>query len=535
MDNIRILDCSLRDGGYVNDWNFGHNVLVNIFQNVVSAGIDYIEVGFLDSRRPCDINRSIGPNTECFNQTYRNLDKKNTVVVGMIDYGTCPIENLSPKKDSFLDGIRVIFKKHLKEKALAFCAEVKQLGYKVFAQAVSITSYDDTELLDLIRLANEVEPYALSIVDTYGLLHKNQLFHYYEMMDRNLLPGIGIGYHAHNNFQLGYANCIELMNHHHNNPRILICDGSVFGMGKGAGNAPTELLAMYMNQNFGASYDISHLLEAIDTSVLDIYRKSPWGYQMKFFIAASNDCHPNYVSYLLDKRSLSVKAINEILSQLKGEKKLLYDKDYIETLYLDYQKEKCDDERSYAALSNILREKKVLLIGPGKSVSEHSDAIDRFIRENNPAVISVNYIPEQVRPDFIFLTNHKRYIGQLSNLLNGEIQTIATSNLTKTSGDFDFRLDFESLLIDGHEFKDNSFLMCIRALHRAGISPVFVAGFDGYSEKGDSFLYSQMEYEFLKSKGQQINSDVRSFFGSHPEIDVKSLTPNLYGIPTDCI
>ena len=82
-------------------------------------------------------------------------------------------------------------------------------------------------------------------------------------------------------------------------------------MGKGAGNAPIELLCMYMNDNYGTHYHISQLLEAIDTNILDLYNKYHWGYALKPFIAASNDCHPNYVSYLLDKKTLSVKSINE--------------------------------------------------------------------------------------------------------------------------------------------------------------------------------------------------------------------------------
>lgn len=232
MSNFKLLDCTLRDGGYINDWKFGHNTLINIFERVTSAGIDLIEVGFLDQRHDFNINRSIMPTTECMSKIYGNLSRRNTLVVGMIDYGTCDLKNIQPCKDCFLDGIRVIFKKHLRIEALEYCKQLKQLGYKVFTQAVSITSYNDDELLDLIRLVNEVKPFAVSIVDTYGLLHKNSLFHYYEMMNKHLADSIGIGYHSHNNFQLGYANCIELMNRHGENPRMLLCDGSVFGMGK---------------------------------------------------------------------------------------------------------------------------------------------------------------------------------------------------------------------------------------------------------------------------------------------------------------
>ena len=178
MKNIKLLDCTLRDGGYINDWKFGHDNIVSIFERVVDAGIDIIEIGFLDERRPFDVERSIMPNTDSAEKIYGKLKRQNTMVVGMIDYGTCDISNIQPCRESFLDGIRVIFKKHLREQALAFCNQLKQLGYKVFAQLVSVTSYTDDEIADLIHLANEVRPYAVSMVDTYGLMHQDNLMHY---------------------------------------------------------------------------------------------------------------------------------------------------------------------------------------------------------------------------------------------------------------------------------------------------------------------------------------------------------------------
>ncbi|HNX22228.1 MAG TPA: pyruvate carboxyltransferase, partial [Bacteroidales bacterium] len=194
MDNIKLLDCTLRDGGYINDWNFGNETLINVFERIVSSGIDFIEVGFLDDRRAFDINRSIMPHSDSVEKIYGGLDKKQTEVVGMIDFGTCKIENIQPCASCFLDGIRVIFKKQIMKEALAFCQQIKDLGYKVFAQLVSITSYNDEEILQLIDLVNQVNPFAVSIVDTYGLLHKEKLLHYYYILNEKLNSSIGLGY-----------------------------------------------------------------------------------------------------------------------------------------------------------------------------------------------------------------------------------------------------------------------------------------------------------------------------------------------------
>ena len=205
MGKKLLLDCTLRDGGYVNDWEFGHNNLVSIFERLVEAGVDIIEVGFLDERRPFDINRSIMPNTESVQKIWGQISKKPKMIVGMIDFGTCSIRNIQPCSESFLDGIRVIFKKQKMYEAMSFCAELKKLGYKVFSQLVSITAYSDEELKELIKLVNGVEPYAVSMVDTYGLLNPVSLLHYYDILDAFVKPSISIGFHAHKNFQLGYS------------------------------------------------------------------------------------------------------------------------------------------------------------------------------------------------------------------------------------------------------------------------------------------------------------------------------------------
>ncbi len=114
MPIINLLDCTLRDGGYLNDWEFGHDNIVNIFERLVSANVDIIEIGFLNEAREYDVNRTIFPDAESVNRTYAGLAKQESMIVGMIDYGTCGIEKVIPASDSVMDGIRVIFKKENK-------------------------------------------------------------------------------------------------------------------------------------------------------------------------------------------------------------------------------------------------------------------------------------------------------------------------------------------------------------------------------------------------------------------------------------
>lgn len=338
-----MLDCTLRDGGYINDWKFGHRNLSGIFARLAAARIDIIEAGFLDERRGFDKDRSIMPDAGCMRSIYNGADRGHAMVVGMIDYGTCRLEHIPPCGNSFLDGIRVIFKKPYRRQAFRFCEGLKRLGYQVFVQLVSITDYTDEELMEVAQLANETGPYAVSMVDTYGLLHQQQLLHGFWVLHQNLHPGIAIGYHGHNNFQMAYANGIAVLSQ--NVPRTLLVDGTVCGMGKGAGNAPTELLAMYLNRVYAKHYQISELLEAAQAHVLQFAQPAAWGYGMASFLAAYHACHPGYVSMLLEEHRFPIRVVNELLGMLACERKLSFDREYMgDLLDVWYQTEADTDE-----------------------------------------------------------------------------------------------------------------------------------------------------------------------------------------------
>lgn len=529
-----MLDCTLRDGGYLNDWNFGHNNLVSVSERLVSAGVDFIELGFIDNRREFDINRSIAPDTESFNKIFYGLNKKKSELIGMIDYGTCGIDYIQPCGETIFDGIRVIFKKHVRKQAIDFCGQLKGLGYKVFVQLVSITSYNDEELLDLIKLANELRPYAVSMVDTYGLLQQDNLMHYFAELDSQLDSCISLGYHSHNNFQRAFANCTEILSQRTN--RNLIVDATIYGMGKNAGNCPIELLAMYLNGHFEKKYDIAQILEALDANIMGFYNAKPWGYNMFFYVSALNNCHPEYVFYLVGKRKLSVKQINEILGQLKnfGDKQLLFDKELIEKLYLEYQKQiGIDDKTDVQRLSKIFAGRKLLLLGPGKSIISERDKIQEYIKKENPLIISVNYIPEDLPIQYIFLSNAKRYVQIASSLLRKKsaVKVIATSNVTAMNDEkFDYFLDISPLLDEGAEVIDNSFVMLLKAMVNIGAKSVALGGFDGYvGERRSDHANESMGYEFSKEKAQRLNEYVGQVIcDMQPQIETRFITKSLY-------
>lgn len=532
MERVKLLDCTLRDGGFTNDWNFGQGTIQSIISRLDSAGIDVIELGFIDQRRSYDPNRSIVPDSLSFMPLIEGLNLRHAKLAAMIDYGTYDLERVAPCEQTHIDIIRVIFKKKDIDGALRYCAAVQSKGYAVSVQPVSVTGYSDAEFVELIEKINGIRPYAVSIVDTYGLMQNAEVRRYFELLERHLDSACSIGFHAHNNFQMAYANCIALWQG--SSQRNIILDGSLFGMGKGAGNAPIELLAQYFNENCGGSYRVNQLLEAIDVDVMKEYAKSPWGYSLKYFIAASNDCHPNYVGTLMEKKNLSVQSINEILSQIPAASKLTYDGELLAQLYDDYQNHEVDDGATYRALEEQLGGRTLVLLAPGHSLETYKQKIIDHIASSDAVVISINFLHEAFPIDYVFMGNPKRY-SQFYHKMYGtqrkSIPVICTSNITGASYAIDYPLNYAELKFSDAPIRDNPMLMLLRALSKMrGLGRIVIAGFDGYVANASSNYYNQyLELLYcpddVMQRNELIKREMRKFQQS---LHIEFLTPSLY-------
>lgn len=494
MKKIRLLDCTLRDGGFVNQWKFGEDCIINIFERLELAGIDIIEVGYLRDYVSLSLDETQFPDTVSIGKVLPSKISKKSYVVAIIDYGDCSLDHISPCAESVLDGIRVTFKRKELSQAIEFCNKIKEKGYFVSLQPVSFMDYSPQDVLDLVAAANELKPFAVCIVDTYGFMNKHDLLRYFSLMDATLLPEIMLGYHSHNNFQLAYSNAIELLEQF--TQREMILDCSVMGMGKGAGNAATELMALYINNYMESNYDVDQILEIADTYIEKEKKKNNWGYSLKYYIAASNYCHHKYVSFLLDKKSLSIKSINEILSRIDPGKKTQYDENYIIQLYREYQEKCVDDSDVYKRLREVIGDRPILVLAPGSSLLCEKDKIQTYIQRENPYIISINHLSELYCSDAVFVSNHKRYsqIALHMRKYPTTAKIIATSNINPTTLDIGFCLNYSSLLMDDASVSDNATLMLINAFIGMGVPEITLAGFDGYKREGNNYFNNDWDF-----------------------------------------
>lgn len=327
MTNISILDCTLREGGYVNNWDFGCSNITDIITNLTLANLEYIECGFLKQENHSS-DTSIFSNISQLENLISEGNSDTTYTL-MINYGEYDI-SLLPKCPKNNIGIRVAFKKEERYEALEYCARIKEKGYKIFINPMHSFSYTSGEFLDLIEKANNIYPFALTIVDTTGSMKEKDILSLYYLTDSNLDKNISLAFHSHNGQQLSFSNAQSLMKI--NTDRQLIIDSTVFGIGRGSGNLCTELIAQYINDNYNGSYDIPYVLQIVDNQIKPIYEKAPWGYSVAYYLAATSNCHPNYAKFLNDKK-LSAQTLLKIFGQIPDNKKTCFDKELIEKIY----------------------------------------------------------------------------------------------------------------------------------------------------------------------------------------------------------
>lgn len=522
MANLSMLDCTLRDGGYCNDWRFGFENAQKIAKSLVEAGVEIIECGFLTNR--VSYEKDVTKYTDVA-QVAKIIPKKREgkIFVVMMNYGEYDPDDLPQCDHTSIDGIRVAYHKKDRLAALKLCEKIKKKGYLVFIQAMVSLSYSDREFLDMIDTVNELQPYSFYIVDSFGEMKKNDLVRLYNLVDHNLRGRIKIGFHSHNNMQLAYSNAQTLVDM--NNKRDLIVDSSVYGMGRGAGNLNTELFIEYLNDNHGKNYEIKPLLTIIDEVLNEFYQQNYWGYSLPNYISASHHAHPNYAGYLDARKTLTVENMNTIFDMMDDEKKVSFDKNYIEELYLKFMESGKIHEQHRAELEKKLKGKTVLLIAPGTSSVDEKEKIQVFAGKDNVITISINFEYKYVNVDYVFLSNLRRY-RELPE--ESRSKCIVTSNIV-ASGVY-LQTQYRDLLSENEAVKDNAGLMAIRFLIAIGIKNIYLAGLDGYAHDSQrNYGDKNMSVIMKNAVWDAINEGMTQMLSKYnKEVPIKFLTRAKY-------
>ena len=524
MRNIKMLDCTLRDGGCVNNFNFGSFYMNQILHGIEQSGVEIIELGYIDSEAGSVNERTQFCDEQVITQNFLKIKKPGITYVAMVDYGKYNPDLLQPRTDQTIDGIRLAFHKRNRKDILAWGRTILDKGYKLFIQPMTCLRYSDLEMLDLINDVNKFLPEvsAFYIVDSFGEMRLNEMNRIANLVNHNLNPNIPMGLHSHNNLQLSYSNAVTLLNFP--TERDLIFDASIMGMGKGAGNLTTELFAEHLNLYLGKKYLIAPLLEVIDKAINQIRANYSWGYAVEYYLSATNHCTPSYAGHYYKKHMLSVDQVAELLGMLEESKKVSFDKAYADELYYQYNAANCTDEEDIIKLREIINGKTVLLVAPGKSVLKYVEDISEVLKNDSIVSIALNNKPI-FDTDYAFVTKLTAY----DVVKNHGIKLILSSNVPVKETEA-FVINYNFLTNYNGKSSDNSTIMIFNLLINIGVESVLLAGFDGFSADVDANYYDEaLKRPVNKIQADDRNKLIKQFLDEvSNKIHISFLTPSIY-------
>jgi len=537
MSKIQLLDCTLRDGCYIVDGNFTTPVIRGLAQKLQAANVDIVECGWLKDapHKEGSAYYHIPADADVYLPAKR---REGTTYAVMIDWDRYDLNALPIHGTEAIDTIRMVFPHGKQKPALSLARKIPEKGYRLFLQAANTLAYNNDELLSLAEDVNAAHPESLSIVDTFGAMYPEDLERIFTVLDHELLPEIRLGFHSHNNQQLSFALTMHFLKLGEKTSRELIADASLCGMGRGAGNTTTELLASFLNRSYTGNYDLNEILDAIDQYLGKIRETHEWGYSIPYFIAGIYCSHVNNIAYLRNHHKTLAKDMRIIIESIDPATRLKYDYDNLERIYADYQNKEVDDAGALESLSQMLSGRTALILAPGGTLSTQSDRIRDFIARTHPFVIGLNSAPANYACDCLFFTNAARYQFAKENNPDelAAVPTFVTSNIREDGVRLP-TVNFNLLAKRGWHFFDNGSIMCLRLLAKLDINDIAFAGFDGFPEEDNAPCYANsriLKAELPKDVKQQINEDVKSMLADFKSCNkgathIQFVTDSIFG------
>ena len=338
MNKIKILDCTLRDGGIVTNFYFGKNIIQSIINGLCSAGIDYIELGYLES----EIHR-----TEDY-VIYNHIEEMENIIpknrngihfVAMCDVGKFNLDDITPKKSDFIDGVRVAFYKHQIEDAVVTAKIFRSRGYKIYIQPMVTGSYREDEFVEMVKKFIPLKPEGFSIVDSFGYMDIKMFQFYYGILQEMLEPFTLMFFHSHNNTNQSLTVAQYILSNIRD--RDFVIDASLMGIGKCAGNLHTEHLVKAYNTTLGGHYNAELIHQTMAQYIEPLSRKFYWGPDFYYFMTAINYMHANYATFykecVIEKygalRDCDASKFMQFIKFIPLEKKTTCKKPYVKEMF----------------------------------------------------------------------------------------------------------------------------------------------------------------------------------------------------------
>lgn len=282
--DAKILDCTIRDGGLVNGWDFSAEFVRELYQSLSRAGVDYMEIGYKNSPKLHHVPNA-GPWAYLTEELIRSTigEKTATKLSALVDIGRVDEHDIVPRSESFLDLIRVACYIKDVDKGIELAQTFHDLGYETSLNIMAVSHARENDLNEALEILNGSSIDVVYVVDSFGSLFQRDI-EYLVAKFQKFAPKKTLGIHTHNNLQLAFANTLTGID-----MGVVYLDSSVYGMGRAAGNCPTELLVGHLHN---ARYDVRPLLDIISRQFIPLRDKVEWGYTIPYAITGLLDEHP---------------------------------------------------------------------------------------------------------------------------------------------------------------------------------------------------------------------------------------------------
>jgi 4-hydroxy 2-oxovalerate aldolase len=282
----KLMEGTIRDGGLMNNHGFDLRFVREVYKALSEAGIDYMEIGYKNSKRlfnPKEFGKWKFCEDQDIKKVIEGIDPRTKISV-MVDVDRVDIDDVLPKKDSPVDMVRVATYVKDVDKAIFLANHFADKGYETAVNIMAISRALDNELTECLQqLEKECKAKIINIVDSFGSLYQ-ETTEFLIKKAKSILKSKEVGMHAHNNQQLAFGNTIEAIIHDAN-----YVDTTIFGLGRAAGNCPTELILGFLKN---PKYDIRPILDVISKEFIPLQKKIEWGYFIPYAITGILDEHP---------------------------------------------------------------------------------------------------------------------------------------------------------------------------------------------------------------------------------------------------
>ncbi|GAA4829710.1 aldolase catalytic domain-containing protein [Garicola koreensis] len=527
------LDCTLRDGGYYNAWDFPEALVLDYLDAMKHSGVDAVELGL----RSLKTTGFAGASAYTTDDYLRGLPLPTGLMVGVMVnaaelVGDTPreevLERLFPAsaEDSPVDLVRIASHVHEFEQALPAVNWLKTKGYKVGFNLMQVADRSEREVKELARKATQCPMDALYFADSFGSMSPDQAAQIIQWMRSEWDGPLGI--HTHENMGLALSNVLRAIDE-----GVTWVDATVTGMGRGPGNAKTEEVAIEMAALRGQQPNLVPLMSLIRKHFKPMQKRHGWGKNPYYYLAGKYGIHPTYIQTMLSDSRYDEEDVLSVINHLRSEGGKKYNATTLENARHFYGKAPRGSWRPTERFSG----REVLVLGAGPAVHDHQHAIESFIRRRQPLVVALN-TQSSVSADLIDLRVASHPVRLLADSAkHAELPQPLVAPVSMLPDEVRETLDGQEVLdfglsVDTAEHVSFGETHCVMpsalvigyalALATSGSAErILLAGFDGYGA-GDP-------------RDQEMQSLIEAYQAHADSLPLTAITPTHYGVHTESV